>query len=391
MKKYLLYLTLLIVILYISGCVKEFIPVTGVDKKFYVVEGLITDQPGVHTIKISRSVPLGEEAQFDPVANCKVRLSDNSGLNLQLAPGSNGTYVTPPDFKGEVGRKYQLYIEIYERKSTPPYTSYVLHTLKSLPVEMFPVPDIDSLYYEKVELTSEDGYSYPGEGCKVFLNTSDPGDKCKFYRWDYTETWKVLAPYYQRSINRLCWNTKESEDIIVKAVGTLSANRIESQPIKFITNESDRLIERYRIEVNQYSVAEDEYNYWSNIEKIMEHSGGLYDKLPAPIPGNMFCNDDPDLQILGYFSASAKKSRTLYIDEYFKRQVDPYALCTKDTLYQDEVEGPFPPPGFLDLDKIYYWVLELQSTFLIQTNNEACVDCTVNGSAIKPDDWEDIK
>jgi hypothetical protein len=394
MRKYIYLLILLCAIVFSSGCVTEFIPLTGVDPKFYVVEGLITDQPEVYTIKISRSIPLGDKADFEPVLNCRVWINDGSSTEYHLTTGSNGTYHTPPGFRGEAGRRYQLNIEIIEKRTTYPYSSYVLHTIRSHPVWMIPVPDIDSLYYEKVELTAEDGYDYPGEGCNVYLNTSDPTDSCRYYRWNYTETWKVLAPNFQRSINRLCWNTNESEEIILKTVEGLNENRIDRLPVKFITNQTDRLIERYRMEVNQFSVGEDEFKYWSNLEKIMEQTGGLYDKIPAPISGNLYCADDPELQILGYFSASSQKTRTIYIDEYFKRQVDPYALCAKDTLFPSD--GPFPPGGFLDADGKYYWVLELHQNedtphFLIVTTNKACADCTVNGSAIKPDDWEDIK
>jgi hypothetical protein len=393
MKKITYYLIVLIPIMeIITGCVTEFIPETGTDKSFYVVEGMITDEPGVHTVSISRSVPVGVEASYLPVRGCNVFLYDGSMNNIRLTEGVSGTYNTPPDFKGDVGKTYSLYIEIVERRNTPPYSKYVSHTLRSQPVQMLPVPEIDSLYYEKVDLSQEVGYGYQGEGCRIYLNTSDPDNKCQFYRWNYTETWKVLAPTYQFSINRLCWKTNESDEIILKAVNSLSENRIERQPVKLITNQTDRLIQRYRIEVNQYSVSENEYTYWKNIEKIMEQTGGLYAKIPAPVIGNMYCTDEQDLQILGYFSASTKRSKTIYIDEYFKRQVDPYMDCTKDTIVPDD--SGFPPPGFMEGVGISYWLIELNKSyppFLIVTTDEACVDCTVNGSAIMPDDWEEQK
>jgi hypothetical protein len=392
MGKYIYQLTILIVIEIISGCVTEFIPDIGIDPEYYVVEGLITDQPGSHTVKISRSIPLGGEAEFEPVTNCNVWISDDYNNNYQLTEATMGTYLTCQDFRGEAGRKYSLNVEIMKKRTIPRITWVVVHTLISLPVEMYPVPDIDSLYYEKVELMTQDGFRFPGQGCHVYLNTSDPGAACKYYRWDYTETWKVLAPNYQRSINRLCWNIKESEDINVKAVSSLNENRIERLPVKFITNESDRLLERYRIEVNQYSIGEDEYIFWSNLEKIMEQSGSLYDRIPAPVSGNMYCKDDPGLQILGYFSASSKRSKSIYIDDYFRGLVDPYRQCTQDTLFK-EPGAPFPEPGILEGDGKYFWIIEINleqyPLYMILSEDKACVDCTVNGSTIRPDYWED--
>ncbi len=43
----------------ISGCIKQFIPAVSEDQNILVVEGLITDQPGHNTIKLTTSMPLG--------------------------------------------------------------------------------------------------------------------------------------------------------------------------------------------------------------------------------------------------------------------------------------------------------------------------------------------
>ena len=392
MRKYINYLAILILIEVITGCVTEFIPDIGVDPDFYVVEGLITDQPGRHSVKVSHSVPLGDEAVYEPISNCNVWISDDNNTKYVMEEAVAGTYQAPVDFSGIPGRKYTLHVEVTRFRVFPPYRREVFHTLKSFPVEMYPVPDIDSLYYEKVELRTEDGFRFPGEGCQVLINTTDPDAVCEYYRWDYTETWKILAPSFPRSVNRLCWAIRESEDIIVKAVSSLNESRIERLPVKFISNESDRLLERYRIEVNQYSVGEDEFIYWSNLEKVMEQSGSLYDRLPAPISGNMYCSDDPGLQILGYFSASSKRSKVIYIDDTFDHLVDPYSECARDTIFKDP-EGPFPPPGIFEADGKYYWILEAEleqnPLYLIVTENRACADCTVNGTTVRPDYWED--
>jgi hypothetical protein len=383
-------------IIIISSCVKQFIPETGTDPDLIVVEGLITDQPGRQAVKISRSIPLGIEANYNPERGCNVWITDDTGAKYQLTESVDGAYLTSADFSGIVGRKYILNIEVIHY--TQPFNRKVIDfTLQSSPVEMLPVPDIDSLYYEKVQIKEENGFPFPGEGCQIFLNTADPTDECKYYRWDYTETWKIVTPSYQRSINRICWITNKSDDINAKTVTGMNENRIDHQRIKFISNESDRLSERYRIQVNQYSVNEEEYNYWSDLEKITEQSGNFYDIMPSSVSGNIYCPGNPDRQVLGYFSVSSVKSKVLYIDELFKGLVDPYRDCTKDTLRNDG--SPFPPEGFFDYDGILYWLVELNTTsnpsYLITTLDKGCVDCTTRGTTVKPDfwteAWKDIK
>ncbi|MGB8489599.1 MAG: DUF4249 domain-containing protein [Bacteroidales bacterium] len=374
-------------IVVISGCVKQFLPETTFDPDLIVVEGLITDQPGRQVVKISRSIPLGIPADnIIPVRRCSVWITDNIGNRYQLTESVNGTYLTDADFSGIIGRKYTLNIEVVH------YDSYrkriVDYAIQSSPVEMLPVPDIDSLYYEKVGIKEENGFSFPGEGSQVLLNTADPTGKCKYYRWDYNETWQIVTPKYQRSINRTCWVTNNSDEINAKTVTGLIENRIERLKVNFISNESDRLSERYRIQVNQYSLSEEEYNYWSDLEKITEQSGNFYDIIPSSVSGNMFCvGNNDDQQILGYFSVSAMKSKVLYIDEYFKGLVNPYRNCVKDTLRGG---SPFPPEGIFDYDGILYWIVELNTSYpsyLITTEDKGCVDCTTRGTTVKPDNW----
>jgi hypothetical protein len=371
-----------------AGCVKEFLPETEQNPEFYVVEGLITDQPGQHSIRISKSIPLGTEGEFNPVRQCNVWITDNLGNKYPLREFVGG-YHTDPSFKGVIGRSYKLHVEVMKYVKTKIVVDVVI---ESLPMEMLPVPEIDSLYYEKVEIKEEDGFKTDGEGCQVLLNTSDPDDKCRFYRWDYLETWKIDAPRYQRAINRECWVENNSEDIITRTVEGLNENRIDRMKIRFISNETDRLSSRYRIEVNQYSVTEDEYNYWSDLEKLTEQSGSIYDIIPSSISGNIYCPEDPGRKVLGYFSASAVKSETIYIDEGFKGLVNPYKDCLIDSLFRIEYIE-FPPPQVLEFDGIYWWIVEIDPNtpplYLIQTGDKGCVDCTARGSKVKPDYWVD--
>ena len=382
---------ILIVLLLTGSCVSQFIPETVSDPELFVVDGLITDQPGKQTVKISRSIPLGNEADFDPVRGCEVSITDNLNNTYPLTETDPGVYKTSENFKGEAGRIYILNIEIV--RYVPPRGMRVVdYVIKSSPLEMLPVPEIDSLYYEKVDLLVEDGFARPGEGCRVLVNTSDPEDKCRYFRWDYSETWKIETPNYPKTINKTCWITKNSEDINVKTVTGLNENRITGWPVNFILNESDRLSLRYRMEVNQYSLNEDEYYYWSDLEKITEESGGIYDRVPSSIFGNMYCSGHPDLPVLGYFSVSSRRSKVIYIDEYFKGLINPYIRCLEDTLFPHP-EAPWPPPGIFDLEGEYYWFIEVDTVppaqFIIPTDDKGCVDCTVRGTTVKPDFWQE--
>jgi hypothetical protein len=389
--KYLRCLTAFILIITATGCVKQFLPEFGTDPNLYVVEGLITDQPGSQGVRVSRSIPLGKSSDLIPVSGCNVWITNDLGTKYTLTGASSGMYFTSNDFRGVVGRKYTLYVEV-TRYDVPTKKKVVDFTVQSKPAEMLPVPPIDSLYYEKLQLTAENGFPVEGEGCQVLLNTSDPANKSRFFRWDYSETWKIQGPTYQKTINSVCWITNNSDEINAKAVTGLSENKIKAQKVKFISNQSDRLSVRYRIQVNQYSLNENEFNYWSDLEKITQQSGNFYDITPASVNGNLFIVGNPDRQVLGYFSVSAKSSKVMYIDDYFKKLVDPYRDCLKDSILRDEL-NPFPPPGLLEYAGNDYWIVEVDlgqpPMYIITTDNKGCIDCTVRGTKVKPDFWKE--
>jgi len=364
-------------ILIFSGCITQFVPETEEDPDLLVVEGLISDQPEVYTIKLSRSMPLGNKIISRPLKGCTVNITDNLGHIFQVRESTTaGTYLTTPGtFRGIVGRQYTLHINT--NNSTVNHYSY-----QSLPMELQAVPPIDSLFHEKVIIQERTEFSGAKEGSQVYLNTHDPMGFCKFYRWDFTETWKFRLPYYVP--NNVCWITNNSNEISIKSMSVLTQNRISRFPVKFISNETDRLSVRYTILVNQYSLSESEYTYWEKLQSISEEVGSLYDITPSSIPGNIFCIEDPSEQVLGFFSVSGKTSKRIYIDENFLGLVNYYKECPADTIYGT---GPIP---YLNSS---VWVIEDQPyatpPYRVITERKFCADCTVKGSNVQPAFWEE--
>ncbi len=370
-------LTLLLILA--SGCITQFVPETKEDPNLLVVEGLITDQPESYKIKLSRSMPLGDASTPRPLSNCTVTVTDNFGntFNFWETP-TNGTYASDSSvFQGVVGRKYTLHIST--NSSTVNGYSYT-----SAPVEMNPVPQIDSLYWKKVTIVPSTLTSGTKEGCQIYLNTYDRDGSCKYYRWNFTETWEIRVPYAVP--NNDCWVTSASDYILIKNTSVLNEDMIENFPVNYITYETDRLSVKYSILVNQYSLNEDEFSYWDKVKNITGNVGGLYDVIPASITGNIYCVEDPAEQVLGYFSVSAKNSKRIFIDRGFMGIINPYANCATDTIYGN---ASVLIPGL----NISEWVIDDQSgnmmnPFRIITNKRFCADCTTRGTTVKPAYWE---
>jgi hypothetical protein len=358
-----------------GSCITEFIPETGENADMLVVEGLITNKAGNTTVKLSKAQSLSGTTNGTSYTRCTVIITDDLGNMTPLYEKSGGIYIPDAAFTGVVGREYKLTIRTNN-------TSTSNYTYESVPVKMIPVPSVDTIYYEKQLYDTGPGAFR--EGCQIWFDSHDPSDKCHFYRWDYSETWMFQLPYVVP--NRICWMSANSKIINVKNTSRLSENRITGYPLTFISPESDKLSVKYSLLLNQYSISEDEFEYWDKLKKINDEVGSLYDITPSFIPGNVTCIEDPTQDVLGYFSVSAMSSKRMYISSYFRGLADLYSKCPADTVTNLNV--------VTDLNRTR-WVIEANDDavppFYVLTKIKGCADCTVRGTKDKPLWWDNSK
>jgi hypothetical protein len=372
---------LLSILLLLNSCIAQFIPEIDEEKELLVVQGLLTDQKEPNIIKLSKSLPLGEVSAARPVSGSFVSITDDLHNVVLLSETVPGTYITPSYFRGVTGRTYTLHINANSEFSRLNY--------ESVPMEMKPVPPIDSLYYEKTVIEKADGYFRGVDGCQIYLDTYDPENKCRFYRWDFSETWQIRLLFDVP--NQTCWISDKSHSINIKSTAAFDEARINRFLINYFTNITDRLKTKYSILVNQYSLNEDEYIYWEKIQNIAVQVGGLYDIIPASVPSNIRCIEYPAEKVLGYFSVSAISSKRIFIKDKFEGIIDQYADCVSDTL----LDGP----DYIEGLGISVWTLfdiiptpfSGKPRIRILTETRGCADCTVRGTTVRPVFWTDDK
>jgi hypothetical protein len=372
------YIVILILALFSGSCITKFIPETDEDQNMLIVEGLITNDVEPSTIRLSLSMPLGKKAVIRPLKGCNVFVTDDIGGTLYFPESPTpGTYKSGSG--GIIGRKYTLHIR----------TNNIItnnYSYESIPMEMKAVPQIDSIYYEKIKIADKTPWSPLKQGAQIYLDTHDPTGTCKFYRWDYNETWEFRLPYSVPK-NNICWISNNTTVINIKNTSVFSEDRISHYPLNFVSNETDRLKVKYSILVNQFSLNEDEFDYWQKLQNVVQDVGSLYDIIPSSVSGNVTCVEDPGQKVLGYFSVSAKSSKRLFIKDLFSGIVNLYSECPADTIY-----GSSPEISGLDITA---WILEqnlyAQPAYTVITNIRGCADCTVRGTIVEPYFWNDGK
>jgi hypothetical protein len=364
---------LFILIVLATGCVINYTPQNVENEQALVVEGMMTDQAGPYQFNISLSSPIWTPANPVKMAGCKLWITDDNGGNFKLSEGGKiGTYFTDPSFTGVTGRTYTLNILTNDRLGNIYYKSY--------PTLLVASPGIDSIYYEKKFYTLN-GFGTV-EGCQILLNTHDPLKECRFYRWEYTETWEFTLPY--DVLNKTCWVTQKSGNVLLKNASSLQSETVSRFPLLTISNPVDRLLIKYSMLVNQYSLSEDEFYYWEKVKNMTEETGGLYDIIPASIPSNVYCPDDITRKVYGYFCVSSVSTKRIFIRDSFSAVNRTYQSCPSSIF-----KGTGDIPGLNDS----LWVITTYTDSIplqrLLTNKRWCATCLTRGAGDEPSFWHD--
>jgi len=245
-------------------------------------------------------------------------------------------------------------------------------------MEMKAVPPIDSIWYEKKIYVT---FPWTVEGCQIYVNTHDISKTSNFYRWNYSETWEFNLPFEVK--NKRCWISGSSNEIFIKNASILNEGRVIGFPLNSIKDPIDKLSVKYSILVRQYSLNEDEYIYWESLKNTLEQMGSLYDIVPAIIPNNIYCLENPIEKTLGYFSVSAVSSKRAFIKDHFSSYNLKYVDCISDSIVGTD---PIPPGTWVIVDHS-----NLTPPVRYITSHKACADCTTRGTNIKPSFWDDDK
>lgn len=315
------YLKLILLILLFAGCEEYFVPNVGTVQPVYTFEGYVTDQPGPYCVKIMKSSGYNAKKQLGFVPDAIVTIECQNGQSYSLTYDSAGCYYTDSAaFVGKVGNSYRLKVETADGKM-----------FESEYDQMPACPEIEELtaqYYQR-KIVTYDGNYYHDEierGLQV-LNTTYAYGHTPYYRYDcklilqsqqrYSSPPMLFDRYIFRPVssygNLYITNAKDYVGQYIKG------NQLQCTTTKTLLHYSDlSLIEGMEfdvtncgeyVRVTQYSMTEAQYKYWFAIKYQLENKNYLFGQMEYQVVGNIKCISNPDETALGFFGASAAKSR----------------------------------------------------------------------------------
>jgi hypothetical protein len=377
------------------GCTKPYNPKVIVSANNYlVVEGTINTGTDSTMIKLSRTVNISASNSTNPVVDATVVIQNDQNQSYSLNNLKNG-YYTSPILNLDNTHKYRLSITTSDGKI---YLSDYVTPIVS--------PPIDSIGFTGVSNKQQ------GSGLQIYVNTHDPNNNTHYYHWDYTETWQFHAKYdsefvsdgteivYRTAAQNIyqCYGNSISNNILLGSSAKLSQDVINQAPITFISSTSEKIEERYSINIKQYALSVDAYNYFSLLKQNTEELGSIFDAQPSQLTGNIHCTTDANLPVIGYISAGSLQQKRIYINnsQLPTTWIATYPYnCEADTAWfsdpyrrgANDVEAYLVPLPTSNIPIIQFFVTGPIPAGYLFTDSD-CADCSIRGTTTEPSFWQ---
>ena len=374
---------LLVPVLIITSCIRTYDPeILAEDEKKIVISGQVAAGDSIQKVNVSIGSPI-EEPEFLPVDGCHVEISDDQGHTFVMQGIGKG------DFVAEIDPVFLVPGAAFKISVITPEGDHIESDFDTLP----PGPVLDTVYYRREDIEGNN----PGQftmGIQFYVDLRASETDSRYYRWEAIETWEYHAArailwYYDGIVHQVyppdsslmvCWITKRVPTIFTLPTDNLTENRYDMFPLHFVSNKTSRLGIGYSLLVRQFAHSREAFTYWEQTRINSDPQGGLYEKQPLAIRGNMHNLTHPDKEVLGYFSAATVSQKRIFISPVPDLPMEFPIICDYQELRRGLSEiRPQNYPAYLDGDIMRWYPIWLF---------DECIDCRKFGGKLeKPDFW----
>jgi hypothetical protein len=321
-----------LLILTFIQCTEIYNPDITSSTEALVVEGLITNDSGPYTVKLS----IAKVLNFDSVdattyteKGATVTITDNQNRTYKLTESTAGTYVTSKTFKAEIGNTYKLHIKTKKG-----------NTFESNSEKLLPPQTYDSIRglstYEDYVNSDNTVESIAGADIRMdFFNSyssSDSVPACRFYpfialqyrysSWDKNElTDEVIGYYHWVNFGWATYKLNSIENITSEKIPS-SSPTIKNHSICFVPFfaynyalylGTSSVSYVYYLKVHQYTMNHDSYLFYSSAINQLSASGKIFDPINSQLYTNMKCTNNSSKIVVGLFEVSSVKKHAFVI------------------------------------------------------------------------------
>ncbi len=330
------------VLLFLFGCVDPF-PVPNRDTTSrLVIDALITDQEGPHTVRLTMSSDLRNEYTSTIfVSGAVIRITDDLNNTITLREVNTGFYHTEPDsWKPVFGRTYKLNVRLADGREYESDTQ-----------QLSPAGSIDEVRAEFVPNSINQGdVTQPQHAFWVYINSRGEAGAPNLFRWRTRGVYEILTFPELRTVfdgqNFVsappacaigactccnCWITdydlqaKVSDNDNISSIffNNVFMTKIPVDPLRFYS--------KYYIEVEQISLPESAYDFWRKVQAQQAGATDLFQPNVIRIEGNVHSVTNPEEKVYGLVAFGAVTRKSIFI-------------------YRSDIPLPVPPPPVITDD-----------------------------------------
>jgi hypothetical protein len=407
--------------LVLGSCVEEVaiepeVQAVSAIEDILIVDATLTDEVKIHKVGLSRILPFQvEEPAFETGA--QVKIMDNQGAEYQFEEIETGNYQSQFAFAAEQGKSYTLEINLSNGKK------YISNEV-SMP-DVVPIGDIRA---ERMMNDREE------EGVGIFIDNDSNGEQPTFFRYEYEETYKIIAPKWDpfrfevvknmpcdtlfpfivdivpwEDERKTCFGSSNSKRLIQTSSAELTGNIIDNFQLHFIPKDNYIISHRYSMNVTQHAQTSDAYSFYERLGSFSSSESLFSQVQPGFLEGNIALEANPREPALGYFEVTSVSKKRLYFnytDLFPAEPLPPYP-------FDCGIVGnpPLYPEGYFCLDLfvcggncespliqailsgqvVYAETIEDDRGFPFPNSYftwpAPCGDCTQLGSNITPEFW----
>lgn len=406
----------------VTGCVEEIPLETESFESILIIEATITNENKQQEILLSRSymfdsIPINE-------SNAIVRVIEDAVNTYIFTEVEAGVYKSQTAFAAQPNRNYSLSVVTSDGRE---YGS----TNKQLTQST----SIDNLYVERD--FNENG----NEGVSVYVDSYDPTGNSKYYRHEYEETYKIIAPLYSprelisngvqfpilendtfqydtiESIidllvelkfrdqqEQVCYKTVKSNTFILENTEAYIEDKLEKYRVRFLNRDSYTIMHRYSILVRQYVQSREAYTFYETLNSFSESETVFTENQSGFLEGNVFSVENKNENVFGFFEVASIDEKRIFFNysDLFVNESQPdfYIECdeffTPVLIREDFAHNWISSPLVDAINDGYQFYdendVEVSSPFSYAPFRlvlEPCGDCTFLGNNNVPDFWED--
>jgi hypothetical protein len=388
-----------------------------------IIEATITNEQKHQEILLSRTFKLEDDGPM-PELGAIVFLKDSNGNSTEFTEESEGVYKSITEFKAQPSIEYYLDITTLDGKT---YAS----NLKQLTSET----SINQLRVERGFNENDQ------EGVSIFVESINVSDDPKFYRYQYEETYKIIAPWYspfelvvlnndfpypeelfleypnvdalldfffelrpREEQEQVCYNTLKSNTILISSTEELIENDSETFRVRFLGRDNPEIRHRYSILVKQYGQSREAYTFYKTLKEFSSSENVFSQVQTGFLEGNVFSTTSQNEKVIGFFEVASYDEQRVYFnfeDLFAGESKPPYFISCDESftpifLQEDPTHNIINSPVIEALTsastQIYFDTTDDESPSPFANRPfelvlRPCGDCTVYGENSAPNFW----